>query len=72
MDQVKNFRERIADELEEAARLLRQGAPLESVAWRLADVAADFVTKVEKAGLHDVQGVHHFSGKGGKLSKRKG
>lgn len=66
-ERAKNSRERIAEELEDAASLLRANVVLDSVAWRLADTVADFVTLVERDGLRKVEGVHSFSGKGGKL-----
>lgn len=70
MDLVDNKRVRIADELVQAAEMLRHGVVVESVAWRLADTAADFVTLVEAEGGRGVQGVHSYSGKGGKLVRR--
>lgn len=70
MELVNNKRVRIADDLVQAAEMLRQGVVVESVAWRLADAAADFVTLVEAEGGRDVQGVHNYSGKGGKLVRR--
>jgi hypothetical protein len=70
MADAKNRRDLIAEELEHAAELLRAGVVLESVAWRLADTVADFVALVERNGLRGVQGVHSYSGNGGKLSRK--
>jgi len=69
-EHAKNRRKLIAEELEQAALLLREGVVLESVAWRLADTVADFVALVERQGLRGVQGVHTHSGKGGKLVRK--
>jgi hypothetical protein len=69
-ERAKNRRELIAEELEQAAGLLREGVVLESVAWRFADAAADFVALVERRGLRKVPGVHEHSGKGGKLVRK--
>lgn len=67
---VENRGELIAEDLEEAAKFLREGVVLESVSWRLADAVADFVALVERKGLRGVPGVHEYSGKGGKLVRK--
>jgi hypothetical protein len=67
---VQSRREMIAEELENAAMLLREGVVLESVAWRLADAVADFVALVEKHNPRKVGGAHSYSGKGGKLVRK--
>lgn len=69
-ERAKNSRELIAEELGVVAGLLRDGVVLESVAWRLADTVADFVGLVEKHGKRKVEGVHSYSGKGGKLVRK--
>lgn len=72
-DSKKGWAEHMADELKDTAKILRAGgaARIPSVAWRLADVAADLVNKANREGLVRVEGIHTFSGKGGKLSRQK-
>jgi hypothetical protein len=65
-------RERIADELETAAHILRRnlkGERDDSAAWRIADAGLQLRNKIERSGMTDVEGVDTPTGRGALLPK---